>query len=364
MIKYKKIFFILALTAGVSSFANVSKNNNRCAESGFSQGYETSKAQMRNGYNTPARINVEGSWDFFVTGSFIYFQPQERGLELGTVRSGNQEKLNTTPGELINAKLEYKSGFKVALGYNFDHDDWTGLIKYMWFHPTINTKKTDVANEIFISEWRPSRLNPASPIISTNSKWELDLDILDFELGRYNYTGRYLIFMPYSGLRGGWIDQKYVSIVTTRTNIDFPTTSKSDSWIIGPRVGIDTKWLLGSGFRFFGDISTSLFYQRYSKVKFIQSSNTNPSIPSINIKDKNNFINPNLDLTLGFGFGSYFNENNWNFDLLVGYEFHMFWNQNIMNQLKARTDLTNDAEAIKPANLMLHGLIASISFDF
>ena len=72
-----RLFALLAVFAVGAAFAAAQQNvkyqphQNKMVED-----------QMPAGYNKTARINVEGDWDLFLTGSFIYWQPMGKGLDL------------------------------------------------------------------------------------------------------------------------------------------------------------------------------------------------------------------------------------------------------------------------------------------
>jgi hypothetical protein len=138
----------------------------------------------------------------------------------------------------------------------------------------------------------------------------------------------------------------------------------SNSWAVGPRVGLNGNWHLGYGTRFIGDANASLLYTRYTKVSQNVDSPDAEALPVVMKLDDFGALRPNLDFSVGFGWGSYFGCRRFYADLAATYDFNIFWEQNMMRHL---ADLTADATAHPDgaaANLFLQGLTVKARFDF
>ena len=271
--------------------------------------------------------------------------------------------------------FDYHPAFKVSAGIGFNRDDWTACVEYTRFHSKDSNHKTiskdNLTELLILSTW-----NASNQTFASKADWKLKNDLIDLSFGRPYYLGKKIVIKPHFGLRGGWIDQKYhleETFLSDDTELNSFTNVKSDSWLIGPRAGVKTNWLLGKGFNFFGNIATSLFYQDFStKYNYNYTTivlETTRDI-SVNEKQDNHYITPNLECALGLGWGSYFAKNKAHFNLSAGYEFHIFWNQNLMKSLaekvKSGTGSTSDGSITetKEGDLMLHGLTVSARFDF
>jgi hypothetical protein len=308
-------------------------------------------------YNAPARIDVKCCWDFFLSADFIYWEAREKGLELGTFEYHVATK---TPGNVVNLDWKYQPGFKVSLGYNSESDDWTFYAQYTFFHNMI-FKELDQANlSSVISPWL---LVPpfARKVLA---EWKRDFDILDFECGRAFYLGKRVTIQPFFGTRAYFFQQKYTFSAASLANT-IENFSSAKSWAIGGRAGIDTRWILGYGFRIFANTASDLVYQNF-KTKI---SNFVNHLTHFTYIDNSGYIVPNFELALGLGWGSYFNGSKYHFDITAGYEFQYFWNQNMMRRLK--DSAPNEQEEGKPliadgeaGGLMLHGLTFTARFDF
>ena len=305
------------------------------------------QAPTMGAYNAPARVDVCGSWDFFIQGSFIYWLTYEEGLFVGHI---NPTDLDTNASQMIDFDYKLKPGFKVAIGGNSDYDDWSGMLQYTWYHFTINNTFNRPAGYTFTSNIGSSVVT--TPTVSKD-RWNYKYDMLDLDMYRMYYNGKKLTFKTIYGLKGGWLRQTWSNELSSASVTDVPATAFQKSWIIGPKIGINTNWCLGSGFSFFGNAAASLFYQKFSTVSY-QSKNTNKTTNAANANYSFSLVNPSAEAFLGFDYGTYFDRNNWHFDLLAGYEIQYLFNQNMFSSSIHKS----------PLDIMMHGLTVTARFDF
>jgi hypothetical protein len=301
-------------------------------------------------YNAPARIETHCMWGISLSGSFIYWKPDEKGLTLGA----SHPAVHSDKAHVLHMDMDYKPGFTVGLGFGPKFDHWKIDLGYLRFH--INEHKSSSTENLF-GDWL------AQSFASNKQKasWHLDMDLLEGSISRPFYSGRALSFIPAVGIIGGWIDQNYRAEYNDEINNNdwIFSHNHSDSWLIGPKVGLETRWLLGYGFRFFGNGSFSLFFQHFT-TKIRQDNRNIGGSLAVHEYDKRSFVIPNLNLSLGFGWGTYMGK--WgHFDFLAGYEFRFYWKQNMMRYLNDRELLSNDGKA---GDLYLQGLTLTATFDF
>ena len=84
-------------------------------------------------YNGPAQVNVDGCWDFFANGSFLYYQANQDNMYVAITNPDplatvGIPKLFSIGSEIVDQKLSWEPGFKVGLGMNFNYDDWGGFV--------------------------------------------------------------------------------------------------------------------------------------------------------------------------------------------------------------------------------------------
>ena len=351
-------WIVAAVMATNAIFGQNGKCNTSCApQKSFDQAQDMKKAQMMAAYNAPSRIEVRGTWDVYTSASFTYWQPVQDNMELGVVSTATSGyNIN---GNVVNANFDYQPGFKIALGLNIDHDNWDTNMQYTWFRGTQNQSTSLVAKGT--ETLFPMRANSSESFYSGSEKWKIHMDLLDWELARCYFVGTKLTFRPFMAARAAWIRQNLSVNYSNEKTLSFDSSvhQKSQNWGIGPRTGVYTNWLIGEGFRFYGnaagDVLFTQFTKNYSKV--INSDN----IANSNVHQKTlNTLRTHVELELGFGWESYFDNNNWHVDLTAGYGFQTFFDQNMFRNFSNSYANSNSPNG----NLYMHGLTATARFDF
>ena len=349
-------------------------------------------------YNAAARADIEKGWDFFLTGSFLYWYAEQEGMELAIPLSGQIVIPSTDPSiptfslspsngvSILRSDFDYHAGFKVGIGVGFDGDNWLGALEYTYMHQSVGTPThtegsvvtstlpgaTTITADFFgLTSWFTglNGLLPFFPATTVRSKWKMDLDMGDAYLSRPFYQGRYITISPFAGIRGAMIRQSFrvwVTIPELSTLIgsaDLTSRNYSHSWAVGPRLGIKGHWLLGGGFRLEGDAAGSLLFTRYTKVSHAETPMTALSSPHFRFHDYNT-TRPIGELGLGIGWGSYvgFCRNPSGYlDLSANYDLLVFWGQNMMEKLVS--DYTSFASH-PSGDLHMHGVTGTLSLDF
>jgi len=315
----------------------------------FSHGNVVEKNQIMPGHNAPARVDVSNSFDIFISGSFLYLQPHEKGL----IYAYTENNPNSNSSQVFEMHSNYKSGFKTCLGVSTNNDNWTFFIDYMRFH----SKKIKNLHQRLRSTWTSS----AYVMTAIRAKWNLSLDILDLMVSRSFYLGSHLIMVPAFGVKGGWINQRFNTDNEREANLDILTSrNKLDSWLIGLNASVKLKYIFLYNLTIFGELSTSLFYQDF-KVKNLRNHPTNPFDLLDNSVNKVSYINPNMNIITGLEWGKYFSRKAFHFSMLLGYESQIYWNQNLMMEINAHRTSGYLQEA---GSLYLHGIVAKVRFDF
>ncbi|MBN2479763.1 MAG: hypothetical protein JXA94_06005 [Parachlamydiales bacterium] len=305
-------------------------------------------------YNAPARYNVCGSWDFFVTGTFLWWQAKEQGLEIALIDGAT----STEKGQIEDMKFDYKAAFKVGLGYNTNCDDWTTYLQYTRMNITQNKTVTSSNFNSNVDFWVTALGDIQS---AAEARWELNHNVFDFELGRPYYSGKDLVFQPFFGIRAGWSDQEYRDIATAVDTTQQEVNVKSDSWLVGPRVGVNSNWYFIDEFGLIGNAALSVFYQKFNKLTLKEFDVATPNTFDKYYEDSIQTINSSIELLFGLGYGTYFDHNNWHFNIFAGYEAQIYFNQNM---LRFYNEITDGAPVVKPNNLIFHGLNVTARFDF
>ena len=360
-----KLSLILSLVAISSASADYSGSDTTKKETAASK---TEKNQMQAGYDASCRIAIDRSYDFFISGSFTYWRPSQDNMALGAV-SDNSGDLDLVNAKIKNLDFDYKPGFKVGIGMNFDYDEWDSFIQYTWFRGTEHASKdldSDDPSTVLLPAWQsPSFLNPQYN--SGSEKWTLNLDLLDWDLARSYHVGKRLCFRSFLGLRAAWIHQK-VHVEYVNKNLAmaaiWPSTEvsqKADSWAIGPRMGLSSNWDLTGGWRLFGDVEFDILCTHYD-LESTQTSDVSTPNRYLVDDDDANYLRMHTELNFGFGWGTYFCSNKYYIDLSAGYGFQVFFDQNMFLSTVSNTAFGKN---IAPnGNLYMQGLTASLRFDF
>ncbi len=308
-------------------------------------------------YNVPARVNVCGDYDFFITGDFLWWEAIEENMEIAATINPGQVN---NPGNYYGINFKYKPAFRVGVGYDFTYDDWTSDLTYTRYNAAFRASgdrgSASAMWNLWIAATSPFGDNVA--VQNFGAKWSLDHNIFDLRLTRPFYNGQKLVVRPHYGLKGGWIDQKLINAsLDNAGTYTYNSIFKSESWLIGPRFGLDSNWYLVDRFRIFGNAAFSLFYQKYHKISAETDSTEPDNTSEYSINHNQFFINSSTELQLGFAWGIYFNKNRYYFDIAAGYDVQLYLNQNVMSSNRS-------GEATEPGNLMFHGMDINVKFEF
>lgn len=321
-------------------------------------------------YNAPGRIDIQCGWDIWGDASFIYWQAIQENMEpVVSHVPGITTTLGTNSLGFTNLDFQYKPGFKVGLGMSFDYDNWETSLEYTRLHGTHHKSAAmsvaaALAGDGYFPLWEDGAMSANFALYPSNvnafsAKWRLNLDFLDADLGRWYYVGTQLTFRPSVGMRAAWIKQHRSASYTNVLDSSFAMydLEKSNSWAVGPRFCLNMNWMIGDGFRLFGNNSFDLLFTRYIRTMHERNvlANTN-ALTLFKREGKMNELRAHLDLELGAGWGTYFNCHKWHFDLSASYGFQVFWNQNMFTY--------NVSRLVNAGNLYVHGLTLTAKVDF
>ncbi len=232
-----------------------------------------------------ASDNVSGRIDV------LYWRPCSDGLELGKAESFTQSQVGddvvlTNESRAADPNFKFDTGFRLGIGYYCPCDCWDVSLNWIHFHAKA---ESDGAGQIgttlpyttFVSDWE--RYAGEYPT-AIESRWTLDMDIVDLEFAKKYFVNHCFILRPYIGLRAARIDQGYhveaVQASNPAVSTDFASNvnSKSDFRGIGPRAGLDMEIRLGCGVSLFGGAAAALVFgtfDRHSSEEF--TTGTSPA---------------------------------------------------------------------------------------
>jgi len=346
-------------------------------------------------YNAPAEINVgiQGEIDFFASGSFIYWLPAQDNMNIALVNANNvfvpAAPEPSILGNFVDMNFKFKPGFKAGLGMNLQTDDWDGYAEYTRVHGHHQTSTNGTAGvnaSVFPTWGHPFLMGDlAGGLIFQNAtgRYRNHLDFVDAEMGRTYYVGKSLIFRSAWGARAAWILQSMHAHYEQRgalafqdpanVLVAFPSVAdvyqRIHSWGVGPRTGLMMDWMLGWGLRYFGSAYADILYTKYrikDKTVLLPLLNTgalrigNPM--SVITRDRVGTLRTHLDFETGFGWGSYFDNNNWHIDLALAYGWQVFFSQNMFRHFE--DNVMVGLNTAPHGDLFVQGLTATLRVDF
>ena len=324
------------------------------------------------GYNTPDFASSHRGCGFILSGSFIYWKPEQDDFNVGITgpRPSAHQKVH-------DFQSKYEPGFKAGIGTNFNYDNWVLFLEYTDFHTRqSNSRGSNSRYPLIVSPWvgiTESDQNLYNPFASTSSEmlhsgvsnhWHFNFQMLDLSLSRAYYVGKKLVFNPFLAARGAKINQtlnvnfNYNTVGSPSTTNLIYSHNKNNTQQIGPRFGLDMNFLVGHNFRFGGTVAGALLYTHYD----LRHTELLNRASHSNIHSNPHAFRFNCDMALQLGWRAYMSRHRRSIDLSFKYEALGFWNQNMMSGLAHI--LTNQGKTIEGSNLYLHGGTFKLEFNF
>lgn len=309
----------------------------------YDQGHGVEANQMGSGYCAPARIDVSGAYDFYIDADFLWWQVGSDDQAYGLAADAAYTAVPSNMTVLMPS-FKWRPGFKVSLGTNFSHDDWTLHAEYTWIRGKAEGSSAAPSGGTIVPSLFATLDLPAIGAAHASTRTSYQNNVVDLVLGRPFYLGSKLVIKPFFGLKGFWnklanhkeyTTVSYVYYTTDDTNVLY-NTGTSDwmredltlkIWGVGPRAGTDAHWILGSGFRIEGDIAANLLYNRLSASGAETSHDAIAGSEVTRVdghEPKLDSMRPVLESAIGLGWGTYFSHSNWHFDVSAMYE-GQFW---------------------------------------
>lgn len=331
------------------------------------------------GYNAPGGVELACGWDFFTTGSFIYWHANQDYMD--AARSAAFLSSGAVPVDEAVTEypdFDYKPGFKIGVGLESGLDNWYILSEYTWLHQSTRHLSNPVpatltpGDRVWIpNDWFNTLSIAAQPqAAAIHTHWKFHLDMLDMTMCRPFYEGQHFTVQPSVGLRSLWIRQMYRIDAFDALNLSSPPATSfnlSQCWSIGPTAGADSHWLLPYGIHIKGSLGFSLLYTRYTKLSHSETDSTFSSAAAAPIHGTLNHygcLRSITEMGAGIGWGSYFFCQRIHLSFSAEYDFALFWAQNMLRQTVASLQ-DNPVGYVDPAgDLHIHGLTVNARLDF
>jgi hypothetical protein len=276
-------------------------------------------------------------------------------------------------GSVMRLDPKWDPGFRVGAGWNTDFDRWDVFADWTWFRD--KSHESDTRDDITTATSVMGYI-PIFPLETNNdtyksvsATWHLWHNAVDLELGRAYYLTKSLSLRPHWGARGASINQKFKTSFTmpldagSYSQYDFH--GKNNFWGIGPRVGIHAKWHINdSSWSVLGKASGSLILGP-TKTKYRVDTlavGATTFVTERDIRDHFSQLVPNLQLFLGFDWGSCLNNEQYWLGINAGWEANIYWNQ--FNLPTAIWSIAAPLPGIGNQAVTMEGLTVNVHLDF
>ena len=218
----------------------------------------------------------------YFTGEWLYWRTRQEGMEFATSRQ---------------ISFDFQSGFRAGVGTHLpSFDGWEIAVNYTYFNPKHSHTAQGPFYPLFLFQGEAVSGNSVN---TAHAHWNLRYQSLDVAFGKPYYLTRTLIFNPFFGLKGVWIDQNahfayqggYIPAGET-----FRTRFKNNFKGAGPLIGTEIDWQLGAGFSLFGDVAASLLAGHFHNTQKQDQPEDNQVIDLDNVFD---LVSPMVQMVAG-----------------------------------------------------------------
>ncbi len=329
-----------------------------------------------------------GGPNCIVAAEALFWKAKEGGLDFAARYRERQNPpvTNLVDGRIFEPRFAWEWGFRLGLGGKLTRDSWDLQLDWTRFAsqnknviklPPYDNNDPSPPFVLYTTTGGSNTAGGGLNLISlAKTNWQLDLNLIDLELGKKFFVSKWLALHPFASLRGAQIDQKVGTDYQLET---FSTTSSSLStckirakckfWGVGLRIGLGSLWSLGhTGWNICADGAFSILPGKF-QVSFDQvtSYTTTPSPLPTFTSLFNAEYEPSLsvvtsDLRIGLEWDRSFLNEAYYISLRAGYEQHFFFNQNQFRNFVF--DQNRFTSTLNTGDLSTQGLFAGFEFGF
>ena len=290
----------------------------------------------------------------------VYWQANQDGMEyaIDNAVKGNygapdplvrQETNNLVDAEYKSPQFKWNNGFKLGASYNSPCDGWDiGLLWTSYTGKAFSHDHVDQEdNHVLITLWSAfmgGREPPNHYASDIETKWHVDLDLVDIDLGREFWVSRYLALRPHIGLRFSKINQTFHLLHKGGTWAAFVVSPTQDSYNdevridndfkgVGPRAGFDLNFHLGCGWSIYNEFAASIIDGRFEINHDESIKQAEDPFSKTNVLETEDSIRCSrgaLDYALGVQYASLICKCKYRFSAILSWDLHVFFHQNQM----------------------------------
>ncbi|HSX26106.1 MAG TPA: Lpg1974 family pore-forming outer membrane protein [Chlamydiales bacterium] len=320
----------------------------------------------------PIKDCIDDCGGFYVTADFLWWRAENHGLSYAFDNEVNSSDFPS--GKIVRVNPHWDPGFRVGLGWNTEHDFLDLLVDWTWYrnHSSSDRSHSSLAalsNEGFYPLYPVEDSASNGNFRNVSADYTLNLNVIDFEMGRGLFISKYLGIRPLLGVRGAYLKQKFhdhfsSALDATSTGIDeLKFDAHNRFWGVGPRAGLNGEWEMGCGFSIIGKTSASLLYGKTHVKAETDESTTTSSAFVLQNSYTDHFwqLAPTLQLLFGFQYATCFWCDTY-FAVSASWEANYWWDQ--CNVPVPFTTFTAPMPTVGNQPVTMEGLTVNMEWDF
>ena len=306
--------------------------------------------------------------DYVLYADFIYWQVNPEGLEFARNGGiGDAQTAVETRGSIISPKCEFDPGFRVGGVVDLKCSNWDFFAQYTYLcSSSSESLEDDSENPVLVPLIHT--VGGMGAINAASGKWNSDLNVLDFGLGRTFEVNRCFDFRPHLGFKATWqnldFDVRYERLVGEITTV-YQTHNRINFDGIGLRGGFDAAWRFSPCFSILGGFAASAVYsdlcitrEDFNSPTILNASNNK----NLNLRKDICVLVPVMELLLGLRWDSRVC-NCYDVFVFVGWENQVWWDLNRFIMV-GDSDDNNNIHFGPKGNLTYQGLTLRAGVGF
>lgn len=327
---------------------------------------------------TPTSPVVKNNTNLIFSAEYLLMTASEGGLSYARqnfpVKSfGNQENR-----KCYEVNFDWNSGFRLGMGYNMGHDRWDTQVLWTWMRNKGHGHHSDRDNQLFATNAMPGA-SAESGVMADHfeTHMTIQLNLLDWQLGREFFLSKWLKVRPFTGLRTAWTSQDWKTTATgdiVAMNNDltaYVVKMKQSFWGIGPQIGFNSEWGLISHFSLYANASLALLSGFFEDHRNDQGFQTSPPTTINNPFSRHSHHAQSLtELQLGLRWNQWCGRERYRLSLQAGWDAILLNNHNHWFAINGQSQSlgtsygqTQHLQEIK-GDLMFQGLSVGCRLDF
>jgi hypothetical protein len=319
-------------------------------------------------------FQLENGYDVTFTGAALFWTADEEGLDYVITNTPGLSIINQN-GVVKRGSFDWNWGFRAGMEYQIsDQRMDLGLVWTRYFTHGLSQIDSALPPAIF-SVWTSALSNVSNQRHASMNSY-LQFNMVDLRMGSTFSPRKFLDITPFVDVCATSVNQKFaIDVYGGNNNNSFGSTVLADEiamtnrfWGVGPKIGCDTLWILGSGLSLFSHFDLSLLYGKFH-IKQSETTTTagvSPPVVYLHIDKNNYFLSKlNLDLMIGLRWIYLFAHDSYRLTLEAGWEQLILLGQNqLMRFFSPNTSATPALNSSGKGDLTLQGLTTQAGFAF